>query len=133
MIYQVYVLYISLFIILIGVLCSIKYFIMKTSFDNYIEQNYYPFIENQVIKAQKTLKIKSDEKNNNNLISTLDEEMLFMEIFSKELIRNNIAKKENVEFENDENVANQNKTSYEKYLGECFKISSDLQELITLN
>ena len=122
MIYQVYVLYIFLFIILIGVLCSIKYFIMKTSFDNYIEQNYYPFIENQVIKAQKTLKIKSDEKNNNNFISTLDEEMLFMEIFSKELIRNDIAKKGNAEIKNEED--------YEKYLGESFKISSNLTDLI---
>ena len=59
MIYQVYVLYMFIFIILNRVLCSIKYFIMKMSFDNYIEQNYYPFIENQVIKAQKTLKTES--------------------------------------------------------------------------
>ena len=134
MIYQVYLLYAFLFIIFIAAASSIKYFIMKSSFDNYMEQNYFPFIENQVIKSQNMLKVKSDEKNNKNMISTLDEEMLFMEIFSKELIKNDIQIMGNVDFNNNGNNGNQdtsNEKSYEDYLGENFKISSDLKDLIT--
>ena len=103
MIYQIYILYFFLFIIFIVSLVYMKYTMITRSFDNYLEQNYYPFIEEEVIKSQNNIKMKSDEKNNRNMISTLDEEMLFMEIFSKELINNKILTKGIIEFKEENN------------------------------
>jgi len=102
MIYQIYILYIFLFIIFTVSLVYMKYTIVTRAFDNYLEQNYYPFIEDEVIKSQNNIKMKCDEKNNKNIISTLDEEMLFMEIFSKELINNKILTKNIIKFNDNE-------------------------------
>ena len=137
MIYQIYILYIFLFIILIILLVHIKYYLLFDSFDDFMKQNYYPFIENEEVKCQNILKTKSDEKNNRNMISALDEQMLFMEIYSKELIKNDILLKDNILFNNngnnnDNNENNEEETikSYEYYLGENYKIASDLKTLI---
>ena len=141
MIYQIYVLYIFLFIIFIVSLVYVKYIMIKRSFKDYLEQNYFPFIETEVVKTQNILKIKSDEKNNKNIISTLDDEMLFMEIYSKELIRNDIIKKENIIFgdnvengESDDNEEEMEKNkTYEDYLGKIFRINGDIKDLIMKN
>ena len=133
MIYQIYILYFFLFIIFIVSLVYMKYTKITRAFDNYLEQNYYPFIEEEVIKSQNNIKMKSDEKNNRNMISTLDEEMLFMEIFSKELINNNILKKGIIEFKEENNGDDEDgkkKKTYEDYLGVNFRISGNLKDLI---
>ena len=80
MIYQIYILYSFLFVIIIILLVFIKYYLLIDTFNDFEKRNYYPFIENEAIKCQNALKIKSDEKNNINMISALDEQMLFMEI-----------------------------------------------------
>ena len=128
MIYQIYILYIFIFIIFIISLVYMKYELLKRAFDNYLQQNYYAFMENGIIKSQNMIKIKSDEKNNKNMISTLDEEMLFMEIFSKELIKNDLLIKSS---DNPEEI--EEKKSYEEYLGVNFRISDDLKNLINNN
>ena len=56
MIYQIYILYFFLFIIFIVSLVYMKYVMITRAFDNYLEQNYYPFIEEEVIKSQNNIK-----------------------------------------------------------------------------
>jgi hypothetical protein len=69
MIYQIYIIYIFIFIISIVSLSYLKYYTLSSTFDNYKKQNYYPYIESEVIKSQNILKIKADEKNNKNMIN----------------------------------------------------------------
>ena len=115
---QITILYIILSIIFIIALTIIKLLTLLSSFENFISQNYFNFIYDEVVKCQNMLKIKSDEKNNNNMISTLDEQLLFMEILNKELIKNNILSKDNIQFpenkendNNDENDDNNNENN----------------------
>ena len=145
MMYQIIILYIILSIIIIIALTIIKFYILGSSFLNFLSQNYFNFIYDEVVKCQNMLKIKSDEKNNNNMISTLDEQLLFMEIYNKELIKNDITKvnielqdnNENNNNNNEENNGNDNQNenesekSYEDYFEEKFKISeNDLKDLV---
>ena len=131
MIYQIYIIYIFIFIISIVSLSYLKYYTLSSTFDNYKKQNYYPYIESEVIKSQNILKIKADEKNNKNMISSLDEQMLFMEIYTKELINNDILKNDNILL-NDDNDGNEEGKilSYEDYLGENFKITDNIKNII---
>ena len=131
MIYQIYIIYIFIFIISIVSLSYLKYYTLSSTFDNYKKQNYYPYIESEVIKSQNILKIKADEKNNKNMISSLDEQMLFMEIYTKELINNDILKNDNILL-NDDNDGNEEEKilSYEDYLGENFKITDNIKNII---
>ena len=128
MIYQIYILYSFLFVIIIILLVFIKYYLLIDNFNDFEKRNYYPFIESEAIKCQNALKTKSDEKNNINMISALDEQMLFMEIYSKELIKNDILLKDNIIF-NDNNNENEEETikSYEYYLGKNYEITSALK------
>ena len=131
MIYQIYIIYIFIFIISIVSLSYLKYYTLSSTFDNYKKQNYYPYIESEVIKSQNILKIKADEKNNKNMISSLDEQMLFMEIYTKELINKDILKNDNILL-NDDNDGNEEEKilSYEDYLGENFKITDNIKNII---
>ena len=132
MIYQIYILYIFLFIIFIIIIVYIKYNLLYDTFNDFVKQNYFPYIEKEMIKCQNALKSKSDEKNNKNMISALDEQMLFMEIYSKELINNDILEKDNIKFKNNDNN-NENSKSYDHYLGKNYEITSKLNTLIQSN
>ena len=152
MIYQIYILYIFLFIIFIVSLVYIKYLMLERTFKNYLEQNYHPFIESEVIKSQNILKAKCDEKNNKHMIASLDEELLFMEIFSKELVKRNLMA-ETITFPNnndnddsigvndnnnnnggniieDRVIEKERKKTYEDYLGEKFRIMNSIEDIV---
>ena len=132
MIYQIYILYSILFVLIIILLVCIKYYLLIDTFNDFEKHNYYPFIDNDAIKCQNALKTKSDEKNNINMISTLDEQMLFMEIYTKELIKNDILIKDNILFNDNDNDNEEDEAikPYEYYLGKNYGISSDLKTLI---
>ena len=125
MIYQIIGIFLILFILFLIMIIYIKQYLIRTSFSYFKNKNFYSFIETDIISIQNLLKTEIDIKNNNNMISSLDEELLFMEIYTQELsshniLQNNIFKN----FENDELEA------YENELGMNFKTTINIKNLI---
>ena len=127
MIYQISFLYIFFGIIFIFFAVNFKYSVLTNSFENFFQQNYQPYIEGEIIKIQNEIKKKSDEKNNKNMISALDDQMLFMEIFTKEIINKKILKKNKFEINDDSDNININ---YEENLGDNFKITDNIKNMV---
>ena len=86
MIYQIVVVYIILFVIFLLIIIYLKNFLVSTSYNTFENKNYYPFVESDIIRKQNNLKIFIDKKNTNNMISSLDEQLLFMEFIHKNYI-----------------------------------------------
>ena len=126
MIYQIIIIYIIafFFFFITNYFFKVKY--MTKSFDFFRKKNYYSFIETDVISAQNDLKRQIDSKNNANLMSILDEQLLFMEIYTKELSSHNLILKDVFKNINKSNI----NEDYEKKFGENFRITSPLNDLI---
>ena len=127
MIYQIIIIYIIaffFFIIIIMIFFKDKY--MKKSFDFFRLNNYYSFVETDVINAQNNLKRQIDSKNSLNLMSIVDEKLLFMEIYTRELSSHNLILKDAFK-----NISQYNMNEdYEKEFGESFRITSPLNDLV---
>ena len=126
MIYQIIIIYIIVFFFffMANIIFKDKY--MTKSFDFFRKKNYYSFIETDVISAQNDLKRQIDSKNNANLMSILDEQLLFMEVYTKELSSHNLILKDVFKNINDSNI----NEDYEKKFGKNFRITSPLNDLI---
>jgi len=126
MIYQIIIIYIIafFFFFMANIIFKDKY--MTKSFDFFRKKNYYSFIETDVISAQNDLKRQIDSKNNANLMSILDEQLLFMEVYTKELSSHNLIIKDVFKNINDSNI----NEDYEKKFGKNFRITSPLNDLI---
>ena len=126
MIYQIIIIYIIafFFFFMANIIFKDKY--MTKSFDFFRKKNYYSFIETDVISAQNDLKRQIDSKNNANLMSILDEQLLFMEVYTKELSSHNLILKDVFKNINDSNI----NEDYEKKFGKNFRITSPLNDLI---
>ena len=125
MIYQILGIFIILFFLFLIMVIYIKQYLIRTSFSDFKNKNFYSFLESDIIRIQNLLKIQTDTKNNNNMISNLDEELLFMEIYSQELSSHNILKKNIFT-----NLNNGELESYENELGENFKTTINIENLI---
>ena len=125
MIYQIIVVYIILFVIFLLIIIYLKNFLVSTSYNTFENKNYYPFVESDIIRKQNNLKIFIDKKNTNNMISSLDEQLLFMEIYTQELYSHNILK--NNIFHN---LNNEELEKYEDELGDNFKTTININNLI---
>ena len=126
MIYQIIIIYIIAFFFFILTMIIFKDKYMTKSFDFFRKRNYYSFIETDVISAQNALKRQIDSKNNANLMSILDEQLLFMEIYTKELSSHNLILKDVFNNINNSNI----NEDYEKIFGEKFRITLPLNDLI---
>ena len=126
MICQIIVLYFIFFIIFAILLIIIKDFLVEKSFRFFENKNYYSFIEKDVIRTQNILKIKIDTKNIKNMISALDDDLLFIEIYTKEMTSHGILK--NNIFEN-----LYNEETYEDELGDNFRTTISLNDLVNEN
>ena len=126
MIYQIIIIYIIafFFFFMANIIFKDKY--MTKSFDFFRKKNYYSFIETDVISAQNDLKRQIDSRNNANLMSILDEQLLFMEVYTKELSSHNLIIKDVFKNINDSNI----NEDYEKKFGKNFRITSPLNDLI---
>ena len=125
MVFQILFIYIILFFIFIIIIIHIKDFSIRLTFNYFENKTYYSCVQSEIIRIQNMLKTQIDAKNNNIRISTLDEQLLFMEIYTQELISHNILQK-NVfnKLDNDE------LETYENELGENFKATSSLKDLV---
>ena len=103
-----------------------KNYMVRTSFNIFESTNYSSYVGKDVIRIQNIIKVQTDTKNINNMISALDEELLFMEIYTKELASHNILK--NNIFTN-----LNNEETYEEELGENFKTTISLDNLVKEN
>ena len=126
MIYQIIIIYIIAFFFFILTMIIFKDKYMTKSFDFFRKRNYYSFIETDVISAQNALKRQIDSKNNANLMSILDEQLLFMEIYTKELSSHNLILKDAFNNINNSNI----NEDYEKIFGEKFRITLPLNDLL---
>jgi hypothetical protein len=129
MIYQIIIIYIIAFFFFLITMIFFKDKYMRKSFDFFRRKNYYAFIEDDVISAQNDLKRQIDSKNNLNLISILDEQLLFMEIYTKELSSHNIILKDAFNNINNSNI----NEDFEKEFGENFRTTLPLNDLINEN
>ena len=93
MIYQIILIYLIFFTIFLIIIIFMKNKIVSNAFNYFEEKTYYSYVEGDIIKTENILKIQIDTKNNNNMISAIDEQLLFMEIYTQELISHNILKK----------------------------------------
>ena len=125
MIYQIITIYIILFIAFLIIVISSKQFLIKHALNHFDNVNYASFLTDDVIKIQNELKYKTDTKNNNNMIATLDEQLLFMEIYTKELLMHNILIKGIFE-----NLDKEDLEKYEDELGESFKTTLSIKNLV---
>ena len=125
-IYQIMLIYFISFIILLLFINFTKNYIVKKSFVYFEDNNYYTFVDSDVIRTQKVLKLQVDKKNNNNLLSIQDEHLLFMELYTKELVSHNILIKDGIF----NNLNNSEIESYGSELGINFQTTSTLEELI---
>ena len=127
MVNQIIVIYAILFLLFLGVIIYVKNYLIKTSYNNFENKNYYSFIESDIIRKQNNLKIQIDSKNNNNMISSLDSHLLFMEIYTQELSSRNIL--DNDIFKNLNNDSDELE-KYEDELGDYFKPKINIKKLI---
>ena len=125
MIYQIITIYIILFIAFLIIVISSKQFLIKHALNHFDNVNYASFLTDDVIRVQNELKYKTDTKNNNNMIATLDEQLLFMEIYTKELLMHNILIKDIFE-----NLDKEDLEKYEDELGESFKTTISIKNLV---
>ena len=123
--YQVILIYLFLLITFLLFIIFIKNVIVDEVFEYFGEKTYYSYVENDIIKKQNILKTIVDTKNNNNMISALDEQLLFMEIYTQELSSHNIFKKNIFN-----KLDNDKLETYENELGENFGTSSSLKYFI---
>ena len=125
MIYQIIFIYLALFTSFLLIIIFMKNMIVSETFNYFEEKTYYPYVESDIVKNENMLKIKADTQNNNIMISALNEQLLFMEIYTQELSSHNIFKK-NIfnKLDNDE------LETYENELGENFKTTSSLKYLV---
>ena len=126
MIYQIMLIYFISFIMLLLFIIFAKNYIVEKSFVYFEDNNYYTFVDSDVIRTQKVLKLQTDKKNNNNLLSMQDEHLLFMELYTKELIRHNLLIKDGIF----RNLNNSEIQTYGAELGIKFETTSTLEELI---
>jgi len=126
MIYQIIIIYVIAFFFFLIIMYFFKDKYMTQSFDFFRKRNYYSFIETDVINSQNNLKRQLDSKNNLNMMSIIDEKLLFMEIYTKELSSHNIILKDAFN-----NISNSNiNEDYEKEFGESFRMTLPLNELV---
>ena len=125
MVYQIIFIYLIFFTIFLIIIIFMKNKIVSKAFNYFEEKTYYSYVEGDIIITENILKAQIDTKNSNNMISAIDEHLLFMEIYTQELILHNIMKK-NVfnKLDNDE------LERYENELGVNFKATSSLKDLV---
>ena len=126
MIYQIMLIYLISFILLLLFTIFTKNYIVKTSFEYFEDNNYYSYVDSDVIRTQKVLKLQVDRKNNNNMLSMQDEHLLFMEIYTKELASHNLLIKDGIY----RNLQNNDIQDYGSEIGKNFETTSTLEEMV---
>jgi len=126
MIYQILLIYLLSFIFLLLFIIFAKNYIVEKSFVYFEDNNYYTFVDSDVIRTQKVLKLQADRKNSNNVLSMKEEHLLFMEIYTKELVSHYLLNKDGVF----RNLNIKETQEYGSQLGINFETTSTIEEMV---
>ena len=119
---QVVIVYSLLMIILILGIIFIKAIHITDIIRTLTNKNYFLFYVNNIIDSQREIKTQLDELNNHDIISVSNDPLLFMRIYTEELVDNKILNKDSLILEQDlQNIYSD--------LGENYKLSDDLYKL----
>ena len=91
-------------------------------FDNLTKKYYFSFYVNNIIDSQREIKIQLDELNNQDILSAANDPLLFMRIYTEELVSHQILK-------NDSLLIEKNLKNMYSDLGENYELSDDLYKL----
>ena len=119
---QVCITYSFLLIFMIIIIIYLKFVYILNSINSLSDKNYFLFYVNNIIDSQREIKVQLDEINNHDLISEVNEPLLFLRIYTEEMVENGILKEGTIKLENNLNNIYEN-------LGENYILSNDLVEL----
>ena len=123
---QVGVTYSILLILLTLLIILLNITHIFSSINSLADKKYFLFYVNNIIDTQREIKAHLDEINNHDLSSSINEPLLFLRIYTEEMVENNILKNNTIILEKDlQNM-------YEE-LGENYILSKDLNELAEIS
>ena len=85
-------------------------------------KNYFSFYVNNIIDSQREIKIQLDELNNHDIISASNDPLLFMKIYTEELVSNKILNKDTI-------ILEENSEKIYSDMGDNYELSQDLYKL----
>ena len=123
---QVCVTYIIFLIIMALIIISFKLHHVLNIINSLADKKYFSFYVNNIIDSQREIKVQLDEINNHDIISSTNEPLLFLRIYTEEMVAHHILKNETL-------LLNDSLKDMYEELGENFILSKDLYELAEIN
>ena len=123
---QVCITYIIFLIIMALIIIFFKLHHVLNILNSLADKKYFLFYVNNIIDSQREIKVQLDELNNHDIIAVTNEPLLFLRIYTEEMVSHQILK-------NDSLKLDKNLTEIYKNLGENFILSKDLNELAEIN
>ena len=123
---QVCVTYIIFLIIMALIIISFKLHHVLNIINSLADKKYFSFYVNNIIDSQREIKVQLDEINNHDIISSTNEPLLFLRIYTEEMVSHHILKNETI-------MLNDSLKDMYEELGENFILSKDLYELAEIN
>ena len=123
---QVCVTYIIFLIIMALIIISFKLHHVLNIINSLADKKYFSFYVNNIIDSQREIKVQLDEINNHDIISSTNEPLLFLRIYTEEMVSHHILKNETL-------LLNDSLKDMYEELGENFILSKDLYELAEIN
>ena len=119
---QVGCVYCILLFILITIIIVLKSSQVLVSLNSLSDKKYFLLYVNNIIDSQREIKVQLDEINNHDLISEVNGDLLFLRIYTEEMVQNKI-------LENNAITLEQDLKNIYKDLGDNYILSKDLDEL----
>ena len=112
------------FLIVIVVILMLSH--IKNSINNLADKKYFLFYVNNIIDTQREIKVQLDEINNQDIMASINEPLLFYRIYTEEMVENKILMNDTIKVEqNLRNIYEQN--------GDNYILSKDLYQLVEMN
>ena len=122
---QVCLIYSISMFLLSTIIILLKLYHVLDSINSLADKKFFLLYVNNIIDSQREIKVQFDEINNNDLISEINGPLLFLRIYTEEMVQNKILNSNTLILEKDL------KNMYED-LGENYILSKDLYELSSI-
>ena len=119
---QVGITYSIFLIIMTLIIIFLKLYHVLDSINSLADKKYFLFYINNIIDSQREIKTQLDELNNHDIVATGNDPLLFLRIYTEEMVSLGI-------LENKSIILEENLTNIYEDLGENFILSKDLKEL----
>ena len=122
---QVCLIYSISMFLLITAIILLKLYHVLDDIDSLIDKKFFLLYINNIIDSQREIKVQFDEINNQDLISEVNGPLLFLRIYTEEMVQNKILDSNTLTLEKDlKNIYGG--------LGENYILSKDLHELTSI-